>query len=199
MLIDVIYPMFLNNNWSKKNIINRKHFGHCSPVHHDKTRDSLNAALLSFAKVLCLVLLLWAGGSMVFILCGHKQRVKLIYRTNSSSGSFPESRATKTTLLVSTFVYFYTLSSVFQVCLLLFNSPNWFILNTTAIILMCFLTVCPSLLLSHDSNLSRLSFIFIRNAKSLFLSEICEWYVFAQFSFSNSLISLKFLSQIMSG
>lgn len=191
--------MFLNNNWSKKNIINRKHFGHCSPVHHDKTRDSLNAALLSFAKVLCLVLLLWASGSMVFILCGHKQRVKLIYRTNSSSGSFPESRATKTTLLVSTFVYFYTLSSVFQVCLLLFNSPNWFILNTTAIILMCFLTVCPSLLLSHDSNLSRLSFIFIRNAKSLFLSEICEWYVFAQFSFSNSLISLKFLSQIMSG
>ncbi|XP_004439091.2 PREDICTED: vomeronasal type-1 receptor 4-like [Ceratotherium simum simum] len=167
MLINVMYPMFLTSNWSNKNITNRKSFEYCSAVRHDKTRDSLYAALLSIPDVFCLVLMLWASVSMVFILYRHKQRVQHIHRTSVPSRSSPESRATETILLlVSTFVCFYTLSSIVHVCMALFNNPDSFIFNASTIITMCFPTVSPFLLMSHDSNVSGPCFVWIRNTKS---------------------------------
>nr|XP_008538779.1 PREDICTED: vomeronasal type-1 receptor 4-like [Equus przewalskii] len=168
MLISVMYAMFVSSNWSKKNITNRKAFGYCSAVRHDKTRDSLYAALLSVPDVFSLVLMMWASGSMVFILYRHKQRVQHIHRTNVSSRSSPESRATKTILLlVSTFVYFYTLSSIFHVSLALFHNPSWLLFNIKSIITLCFPTASPFLLMTRDSSVSSLCFAWIRNTKSL--------------------------------
>ncbi|NP_001160344.2 vomeronasal type-1 receptor 4-like [Equus przewalskii] len=168
MLVNVLYPMFVSSNWGNKNITNQKSFGYCSAVRHDKTRDSLYAALLSVPDVFSLVLMMWASGSMVFILYRHKQRVKHLHRTNVSSRSSPESRATKTILLlVSTFVYFYTLSSICYVCLALFHNPNWFILKISSIISLCFPTASPFLFMSCDSSLFRLCFAWIRNTKFL--------------------------------
>ncbi|XP_058386082.1 vomeronasal type-1 receptor 4-like [Diceros bicornis minor] len=167
MLINVMYSMFLTSNWSNKNITSRKCFGYCSAVQHDKTRDSLYAALLSFLDVFCLVLMIWTSVSMVFMLYQHKQKVQHIHRTNIYPRSSLESRATKTILLlVSTFVCFSSLSSIVHVCMALFNNPHWFLLNTTAIINMCFPTVSPFLFMSRDSSLSRLCFVFIRKEKS---------------------------------
>ncbi|KAF5917060.1 hypothetical protein HPG69_013984 [Diceros bicornis minor] len=98
MLVNVIYPTFMS--WNNKNITNRKTFRHCSAARHDKTRDSLYAALLSFPDVFCLLLMVWASVSMVLTLHRHKQRVQHIHRTNISSRSSPESRATQTILLL---------------------------------------------------------------------------------------------------
>uniref|UniRef100_A0A8C4MWH0 Vomeronasal type-1 receptor n=1 Tax=Equus asinus asinus TaxID=83772 RepID=A0A8C4MWH0_EQUAS len=156
VLVNVVFPMFMTSNWSNKNITNQKDFGYCSAVQHDKIRDFLYAALLSSPDVFCLGLMLWSSSSMVFILYRHKQRVQHLRRTNVSSRSSPESRATKTVLLlVSTFVYFYTLSSIFRVCLALFNSPNWFLLNTNSGITLCFPTLSPFLFMSCDSSVSK--------------------------------------------
>ncbi|XP_004439092.1 PREDICTED: vomeronasal type-1 receptor 4-like [Ceratotherium simum simum] len=167
MLVNVIFPMFLTSNWSSTNTTNHKAIGECSSVRHDKTRDSLYAALLSIPDVFCLVLMLWASVAMVFILYRHKQRVQHIHRTNISSRSSPESRATKTILLLaSTFVYFYTISSLFHVCLAVFNNPNWFLVKINSVITLCFPTVSPFLLMSRDSSVSRLCFAWIRNTKS---------------------------------
>ncbi|XP_045645201.1 vomeronasal type-1 receptor 4-like [Ursus americanus] len=163
MLVNVIFPIYITSSSSDKNITNVKDFGYCSSVLHDETRNSLYAALLSFPDVLCLGLMLGASGTMVFILYRHKQRVQHIRRTASS----PESRAVKTILLlVSTFVYFYTLSSVFQVVLAVSDNPNWILINMAAITAACFPAVSPFLLMSHDSKIHRLCFAWTGNIKS---------------------------------
>ncbi|KAI4558253.1 hypothetical protein MJT46_012895 [Ovis ammon polii x Ovis aries] len=100
MLVNVIYLMFLSGDLSNKSITNRKRYGHCSSVRHDQTRDSLYAALLSFPDVVCFVVMIWASGSTVLILYRHKQRVQNIHSIKISSISSPESRATRTILLV---------------------------------------------------------------------------------------------------
>ena len=166
MLINVVYPMFLSSNLSNKNVTNTKSFGRCSSVRHDKTRDSLYAALIASPDVVCFLLMLWASGSMVFILHRHKQRVQHICRSRVASQSSPESRATKTILmLVSTFIFINTLSSIFHIMLSIFNDLNLVILNTSAVLSLCFPTVSPFLIMSRDSTVSRLSSAWLRNAK----------------------------------
>ncbi|XP_058386085.1 vomeronasal type-1 receptor 4-like [Diceros bicornis minor] len=167
MLINVIYPMFLTSSGSHKNITNRKSFGYCSSVRHDKTRDSLYAALLSFPDVFCLGLMLWASGCIVFILYRQRQRVQHLHKTNVSLRTSPESRATKTILLlVSTFVFFNTLSFIFETVLALFNNSNWFLLNANSVSTLSFPSVSPFLLMRCESSVSRLCFAWIRNTKS---------------------------------
>ncbi|XDB60367.1 PREDICTED: vomeronasal type-1 receptor 4 [Capra hircus] len=170
MLVNVIFLFHITGKWSDKNITKEKDFGYCSSGLTDKTQHALHAALLLFPDVLCLGLTLWAGSSMVLILYRHKQQVQRIRRTDASSRSSPESRATKTILLLgSTFVYFYILSSICQVLLALFDQPSRFLVDITIIIAACFPTVSPFLLMSQNSSVQRLYLAWIRNAKSLLL------------------------------
>ncbi|VTJ84484.1 Hypothetical predicted protein, partial [Marmota monax] len=68
-------------------------------VRHDTTTDSLHAALLTFPDALCVGLMLCASSSMVLILHRHKQRMQHVHKSSSPRSS-PESRATKTILLL---------------------------------------------------------------------------------------------------
>uniref|UniRef100_A0A8C2VJK8 Vomeronasal type-1 receptor n=2 Tax=Chinchilla lanigera TaxID=34839 RepID=A0A8C2VJK8_CHILA len=166
-LVNVIFLMYTTGNWSKKNLTSLKYHGYCSSIRHDKTTESLYAALLSLPDVLCLGLMLWTSSSMVSILYRHKQQMRHIHRTNVSPGSSPESRATKTILLlVSTYVCFYTLSCIFQVSLLFIYNPTWFLVNISAIVAGFFPTVSPFLILSCDANICAFCFDNIRNRKS---------------------------------
>nr|XP_044616319.1 vomeronasal type-1 receptor 4-like [Equus asinus] len=178
MLINVVYPMFLTGNGSHKNITNRKSFGYCFAVRHDKTRDDLYVALISFPDVFCLGLMYLASGSTVFILYRHKQRVQHIHRTNISSRSCHESRATKTILLlVSTFVFFNTLSSTCHAVMAVVSNPNWFLLNATLVSTLCFPSLGPFLLMSREPSVSRLCFAWIKNTKSPSLVCICAVFI----------------------
>lgn len=165
MLVSIIYSMYMTGDLSNENTTDRKSFGHCSSVRHDQTADSLYAALLSFPDVVCFVLMILASGSTVFILFRHKQRVQNIHRLNVSSISSPESKATKTVLLVViSFVYFNTLSSVCYAVLSILNNPSLFIMNISAITTSCFPALSPFLLMSRDSRISRLCFAGRRHA-----------------------------------
>nr|XP_012423242.1 PREDICTED: vomeronasal type-1 receptor 4-like [Odobenus rosmarus divergens] len=167
ILVNIMYPLFMTITLNNKNITNRRSYGHCSSVCHDKTGDLLYVGLLSFPDVLYLGLMLWASGSMVFILYRHKQRVQHNLRTNVSSTSSPESTATKTILLlVSTFVYFNTLSCIVNTILGLSDNISWYILNTSLAITLCFPTISPFLLMSRDPRISMVCFAWIRNIKS---------------------------------
>nr|XP_003406898.2 vomeronasal type-1 receptor 4-like [Loxodonta africana] len=163
MLVNIIFPMFVISKWNNTNITSRKDFGYCTSVRHDKTRDSLYAALLFVPDVVCLGFMTLASGSMVFTLYRHKKQVRHIHRNTVSSSSSPESRATKTILLlVSTFVYFYTFSAIFHCYLALADKPNWWLVNTSALIHGCFPTVSPFLLTSRVSSVCRLCFAWRR-------------------------------------
>uniref|UniRef100_A0A8C9ACQ4 Vomeronasal type-1 receptor n=1 Tax=Prolemur simus TaxID=1328070 RepID=A0A8C9ACQ4_PROSS len=164
MLVNSIFPMFVTGKWNNTNITGQKDYGFCSSIRHDKIGDILYAALLSFPDVFYVGLMLWASSFMVLVLHRHKQQVQHIHRANVSSRSYPESKATKTILLlVSTFVGFYTLSCIFQVCLSLIDYPNLVLMHTTAIFAGCFPAVSPFLLMSCDSSVSSHCFAWIKN------------------------------------
>ncbi|XP_070355662.1 vomeronasal type-1 receptor 4-like [Equus asinus] len=167
MLVNIIFPMYVTGIWNKTNITMKKDLGDCSGVSNNKITLSLHAALLSFPDVFCLGLMLWASANMILILYRHKQKVQHIHRTDISLRSSPESRATQSILvLVSTFVSFYTLSSIFQVCITLLNNPGQLLVNITALINGCFPTISPFVLMRHGFSVYRLCFVWIRNTKS---------------------------------
>ncbi|KAM4801476.1 vomeronasal type-1 receptor 4-like [Urocitellus parryii] len=167
IFLNVMFPLVMTGKWSNRNITSLKDFEYCSVVCRDKTTGSLHAALLTFPDALCVGLMLWASSSMVLILHRHKQRMQHLHKSSSSRSS-PESRATQTILLlVSTFASFYTISCICQICLALVSNPTWFLLNTTAVITGCFPAVSPFLLMSSNSNASKLWLTWIRNRKTL--------------------------------
>uniref|UniRef100_A0A286ZK60 Vomeronasal type-1 receptor n=1 Tax=Sus scrofa TaxID=9823 RepID=A0A286ZK60_PIG len=150
MLVNIIYPVRMYGKWNDKNITKRRDFIYCSaPIHH-KDEKILSPLVLIFPDVLCLGLMLWNSGSMVFLLYRHNQQVQHIRRNNASPRSLPESRATKTILLlVSSFVYFYTLSFTFQVILSFVEHPSLLLVYMGIIMAACFPAVSPFLLMSQ--------------------------------------------------
>ncbi|KAL2762851.1 vomeronasal type-1 receptor 4, partial [Daubentonia madagascariensis] len=163
MQVNIIFPMYVTGKWNNTNITMQKDLGYCSGVSHNKITQSLHAALLSFPDVFCVGLMLWASGSMVFILFRHQQQVQHIHKNNLSHRSSPESRATHSILvLVSTFVSSYILSCLFQVCVALFDNPSILLVNTSALIGMCFPTACPFILMSRVHSEPGLCFAWIK-------------------------------------
>ncbi|XP_042639300.1 vomeronasal type-1 receptor 2-like [Orycteropus afer afer] len=156
MLINIMVPISVTSNWGNKTLTKKKNFGYCSSVVQDITTPLLYAVLSSFPEVVCLGLMMWASGCMVFILYRHRKRVQHIHRNNISARSSLESRAIQSILiLVSTFGSFYSLSSILYVCVILLHSPTWWLVNTAALTAACFPTLSPFVLLSRDSNFSR--------------------------------------------
>ncbi|XP_075393903.1 vomeronasal type-1 receptor 4-like [Tenrec ecaudatus] len=163
MLVSVIFPMFLSSNQGDKTTRDRKDFGYCTGAHRDKTADALYAVLLSFPDAVSLALMLLASSSMVFILHRHKQRVKDLHRNSISPRSSPETRATQTILvLVSTFVFFYTLSIIFQFVIVSVFHPTWWMMNLSTLSDVCFPTTSPFILMSGDSRVSQQCLTCIR-------------------------------------
>nr|AAL47920.1 vomeronasal receptor V1RF4 [Mus musculus] len=155
LLISSVNLVHMRARYGNESTTNLKSFIYCYSVRHDPTSDILYATLLSGPEVLLLGLMLWTSGSMVLTLYRHKQMMQYMSRTSLSSRSSPESRATKTILLlVCTFVSFYTISSVCQSFGALLYNPKWSLVNITAMSSLLFPTVCPFLLMSQDSRIS---------------------------------------------
>ncbi|NP_001160758.1 vomeronasal 1 receptor oryCunV1R1599 [Oryctolagus cuniculus] len=152
MVVNFIFPMYVLVKWNSKNTTNKRDFGYCSSAGNDKITDTLYTVLLVFPEVLFSVLIIWSSVSMIIILYKHKQQVQHIHSINVMSRPSPESRATKSILvLLSTFVSFYTISSIFNACIALLYNPNWWLVDATAFISVCFPTLSPFLLMSRDS------------------------------------------------
>nr|XP_004671586.3 vomeronasal type-1 receptor 4-like [Jaculus jaculus] len=157
----------LSGNQVTKNMTGLKDYGYCFSARLDKIAEILIAAFMSFSDVVCMGIMLWASSSIVLLLYRHKQRMQHVLRTTVCPRPSPESRATKTVLLlVSTFVFFYTLSCVFQLWFTLVYSPSLYLQNTAVVFAGCFPTVSPFLLLSHDSRSYRLCFRWLKDGKS---------------------------------
>ncbi|CAH7414445.1 Vmn1r236 [Phodopus roborovskii] len=141
--------------YGNESTANLKSFLYCYAVRHDQTSDIFYAALLTAPDILLLGLMLWASGYMVLTLYRHKQRMQHMPKNNFSSRSSPESKATKTILLlVSTFVSFYTISSLCQLFVTIIYNPSCSLVRVTAMASLFFPTVCPFVLMSRDSRVS---------------------------------------------
>ncbi|MBZ3873718.1 Vomeronasal type-1 receptor 4 [Sciurus carolinensis] len=156
MVVNSIFPLYVLSKWSNKNVTEKRDHVHCSTSGHDKITDSLYSALFVFPEIVFSVLIIWSSGSMVLILHRHKQQVQHIHSIKVSPRSCPEFRATQRILvLVGTFLSFYTLSSLLNVCVTISFNPSWWLVNTNVLISMCFPTVSPFVLRNHDNILSR--------------------------------------------
>ncbi|NP_001160880.1 vomeronasal 1 receptor cavPorV1R624 [Cavia porcellus] len=148
--------VLITNKGNKKNFSRTIYFQHCSVMCPGNDTGTVFAAVTLSHDILCLNLMIWASGSMVFILHRHKQRVHHIHR-HSSGKSPAETRASQNILaLVSTFVFFYTLSSTLHVCFALTEKTALW-LFITILISACFPTISPFILLSRECRGTRLT------------------------------------------
>nr|XP_012613252.2 vomeronasal type-1 receptor 4-like [Microcebus murinus]XP_012613253.2 vomeronasal type-1 receptor 4-like [Microcebus murinus]XP_012613254.2 vomeronasal type-1 receptor 4-like [Microcebus murinus] len=169
LVVNAFFPMygiFGSGKQGSKNITKKRDLGYCSVVDDEKISGSVYAALIAFPEVSSSVAIIWASASMIFILYRHKQRVQHIRRSNVSPRVCPESRAAKSILvLASTFLSFHTLSSLCQVAIALLHGLSWWLVKINDLVSVCFPTVSPFLVVSHDLTESRLCFIWVRKKK----------------------------------
>lgn len=164
MLIHFTFFLYSSIKLNSKNVTRKRDYGYCSIVGPEEISDSLYTSLVVCPEVFLSVLMAWSSGSMIGILYRHKQRVQQIRSTHGSSRMSPESTATQNILvLVSTFLVFYTLSSVLRGCFAFFHNHNWWLVNMTRLTSLCFPSFGPIVLMNHYSIVYRLSFKWIRN------------------------------------
>ncbi|CAH6778439.1 LOC108348087 [Phodopus roborovskii] len=168
MIMNLIFPVYTSTRRNSKNMTQKRSFEFCySSLNHDTIVESLYMVFWVLPEVLFSVLLVSSSSFMIIVLYGHKKRVQHIHSSHSSHRTSPESKATQNILaLVCTFLTFYSLSSILQGCIALSHNPSWWLINTTAIISMCFPTLGP-FVMNHDATVPRLHFSWIRNIKIL--------------------------------
>ncbi|XP_003515918.1 vomeronasal type-1 receptor 4-like [Cricetulus griseus] len=173
VLYILIHFIFFVNPLIKRysnNVTGKQDFGHCSIAGRDGISDSLYAALVVCPEICLSLFMARSSGSMIVILYRHKQRVQHIRSTHGSSRTSPESKATQNILaLVSTFLAFYTVSTILQGCVALLYKPSWWLVNINRVTSLCFPCFGHFILINHYSMVSRLSLVWMRNINSVIL------------------------------
>ncbi|KAM6154358.1 LOW QUALITY PROTEIN: vomeronasal type-1 receptor 1-like [Erethizon dorsatum] len=151
LLVNIIVPMRVTGQKNSRNNTVNSNLKYCSRLFFDTITESLCLFLFFSIDIICLGFMIWAGGTMILFLHRHKQQVGYIHSTRQSPQISPESRATKSILLLmSAFVLFYSLSSTFEAYIFLFDNPQSWLVNTSVILTSCFPTISPFLLLKSN-------------------------------------------------
>ncbi|XDC82484.1 hypothetical protein R6Z07F_013657 [Ovis aries] len=162
-----LYALYVSEKWHSTNMTNTRDSEYCAATDLEKISGLIYTALIVFPEVSFSVLIFWASGSMILTLYRHSRQVQYIHKACVSPRSSAESRATQSILLLaSTFMCFHTLSSIFNITLALFHNPSWLLVYTTGLINVCFPFISPFLLMSRDSIVSSLCFLYMKNTKS---------------------------------
>ncbi|XP_012588992.1 PREDICTED: vomeronasal type-1 receptor 4-like [Condylura cristata] len=152
MTLNLIVPVYVTDRWGVTNVTKRRDYGYCYAAIHDKIIESLYLILASAHDILCVGLMAWASGSLVCTLYRHRQRVRHLHSSRAAPRRPPETRATRSILiLVSTFTSLCAVSSAFQICLTVLNNPSTWLVVASALMAACFPTVSPYILMGHDS------------------------------------------------
>ncbi|XP_028641407.1 vomeronasal type-1 receptor 2-like [Grammomys surdaster] len=158
MLLNMIFPLYTSTKSNRENKTQKSDSEFCLSEGRDRIVDLLYAAFCVFPEVLFSLLIVVSSTFMIVILYRHKKRVQHIFHNHASFSISAENRATQTILvLVFTFLVLYTLSSILHGYIALSHDPNWWVMNITTIISLCFPTLSP-FLMSHDFTLSRFCF-----------------------------------------
>ncbi|XP_068942796.1 vomeronasal type-1 receptor 4-like [Petaurus breviceps papuanus] len=144
LLVEIPVPLHVRGPRSSNNITNIFDIVFCTS---QETRSAY-LILASFRNVLCLGLMVLTSGYMVLLLHKHRQHMQKIQSTNLSTRRHPEIRATRTILLLmSTFVSFYALTSIFTLFITYFNQKSPWMLPTAIFLSLCYPTISPFVLI----------------------------------------------------
>ncbi|XP_028751032.1 vomeronasal type-1 receptor 4-like [Peromyscus leucopus] len=167
MLINFIFFRYPFIKMNSKNMTRKREFGFCSVVGHDEISDSFYAILAMCPEFFLSLLIACSSASMIVILYRHKQRVQHICSSHGSRRNMVESRATQNILvLVSTFLAFYTLSTVLRSCIALLYNHNLWLVNISHLTSLSFPSFAPFVLKSHCSIVSKFSLAWLRKKLS---------------------------------
>ncbi|KAM5296612.1 vomeronasal type-1 receptor 1-like isoform 1-T2 [Glossophaga mutica] len=156
-LTNAFIPMLVVAPRNSENVSVKTHFGYCLSLRSDRVMVLFHGVVLSFLDVLCLGLMMGTSGSMVFFLIRHKQRVQHIRSNTFPHRPSHEVKATRIILmLVSIFVFFYSLSSISTLYIILTVSPSQWVMDIPAFLDSCFPTFSPFLLITSNIHSSQL-------------------------------------------
>ncbi|XP_072472321.1 vomeronasal type-1 receptor 1-like [Notamacropus eugenii] len=128
-------------------------FGFCSGLEATKVNDAPFGVVVSLRDAVFLGLMVFASGYMILLLHRHHKRNQYLYMTSLSPTASPRTRATQSILLlVSTFVCFYSLNSIF-IAYMYFKTPKLWLIKWAGFLSVCFPTFSPFVLISSDSQL----------------------------------------------
>ena len=112
--------------------------------------------LWSTSDVVFIGLMVWSSGSMVLLLHRHHQRVQYIHTHTGHRRCPSETRAACTILmLVVTFVIFYVATSILVFYITAFFDFRQWLIQTSDVLVFCFPTISPFLLLLRDPRTAR--------------------------------------------
>ncbi|XP_031799795.1 vomeronasal type-1 receptor 4-like [Sarcophilus harrisii] len=166
LLVDVVVPLHVtgpgNNTFSDLN----KNLGYCSIDWHAITTSNLvmwktlyDAIFLGFMAI--------SSGYMVLVLFRHKWQVQYLHNTSINPIASLETRATKVILLLMiTFVYFYSVSSIFVIVMEKSKDISQWIIHMSAFFTSFYSTLSPFVLISSDSQILSCCNIFKRKKNS---------------------------------
>lgn len=163
IMINFISFAYTFVNRDSTNISWRRDTGYCSIVGWNEIGSSLYASLVVCPEIFLSVLMAWSSASTIVILYRHKQRIQHIQRNNGPGRNSTESIVTQSILiLVSTFLAFYTLSSILRGYVTLLYNHNWWLVNIDRLISLCFPSFFPIVLMNHYPKASKICLVWIR-------------------------------------
>ncbi|XP_068957451.1 vomeronasal type-1 receptor 4-like [Petaurus breviceps papuanus] len=128
--------------------------GFCSDYASTSFKDSLFIIVYSIPDFLCVVFMVMASGYLVLLLQRYHQQVQHIRSSSLLSRKSPEIRATYTILvLVSTYVSFYSVNSIFSFYLFKFDKHYQWLMPTIVFLDACYPAISPFVLISSDSQI----------------------------------------------
>ncbi|KAM5236272.1 vomeronasal type-1 receptor 3-like [Ctenodactylus gundi] len=152
LLLNLTFAVNITRKLKNASFTGKVDFPYCSDTYHKTRLYSTTAALISIADIVCTGLMLWASGSMVFILYRHKRQVLHIHSRFSR-----ETRATQSILvLVTIFVCLYIVCTSMKLYLTFSPKPIFVAFTVTAFTNACFPTLCPFVLMSRGYRAPRI-------------------------------------------
>lgn len=165
ILILPMYALYLDTKGYSRTITKKINVGYCCVADYKALMGKLYITLISFPEV-CISLFI-ASSSMICMLYRHKQRIQHIHVISVSLKS-PASRATKKILvLVSTFISFYTLSSIFRIYITSSHDHSSWFISISELTSLCFPTTSPFLIMGQDFSVFVHCISCARNTKAL--------------------------------
>ncbi|XP_043828108.1 vomeronasal type-1 receptor 4-like [Dromiciops gliroides] len=153
LFIDVIVPFYVTGATNSTSSMLNRNLGYCSISKYVMTTSKL-VIWKSLYDAVFVVFMAISSSYIVWLLYRHQRQVQHIHDISLNPSASPENRATKVILfLVSIFVFFYSVSSIFVIVMDNSKDTNQWMVYMSVFFTLCYPTASPFVLVSSDSQI----------------------------------------------
>ncbi|XP_072476077.1 vomeronasal type-1 receptor 4-like [Notamacropus eugenii] len=149
LLVDVIVPLYVTGPITNTTL--NRNLGYCSINRY--VFNTLKLVIWkSFYDAIFVGFMAITSSYVVLVLYRHRRQVQHLHDSSLNPIASPETRATKVILfLVSIFVVFYSVSSIFIIVMDNSKDTKQWVIDISALLNLCYPTFSPFVLISGDS------------------------------------------------